>query len=318
MRRYIARRVLWTVFAAYLLLSSIFLVFAFAPDPGQETAGVMAALGGGSAEAAENAYAEARNYDKPILDRYIDWIVAYTTLDWGTDIQGEPVTDRLGDALPITLVYLVPAVVLSVVLGSAIGLYSAVHQHGYIDRLVTAITYPGLGLPSFWLASWASLLVLERIDIQASYFDDRYGLWSPENLPFMFLPMAVVTINLLAVQIRYTRSTSLEYVPAEFVKTLRSNGARASDVGRHVIRNAALPLVSLFFAETLTILFITLLVVETVFGLPGFGALAFQAIRARDAGLILATTMIPVFLGLAGNLLQDIAYAVLDPRVGYD
>ncbi|WP_435156094.1 ABC transporter permease subunit [Haladaptatus sp. DFWS20] len=124
--------------------------------------------------------------------------------------------------------------------------------------------------------------------------------------------------NLLAVQIRYTRSTSLEYVPAEFVKTLHSNGASACDVGRHVLRNAALPLVSLFFAETATILFITILVVEMVFGLPGFGTLTFNAIKARDPGLILATTMIPIFIGLAGNLIQDIAYAVLDPRVGYE
>ncbi|WP_227375197.1 ABC transporter permease subunit [Haladaptatus halobius] len=74
----------------------------------------------------------------------------------------------------------------------------------------------------------------------------------------------------------------------------------------------------LFFAETLTILFVTVLVVEMVFGLPGFGTLAFQAIKARDAGLILATTMLPIFVGLAGNLVQDIAYAVIDPRVEYE
>ncbi len=149
-------------------------------------------------------------------------------------------------------------------------------------------------------------------------WDPRFGLWTPQNFPFLAFPLLVVMTNLLAVQIRYTRSTSLEYVPAEFVKTLHSNGASACDVGRHVLRNAALPLVSLFFAETATILFITILVVEMVFGLPGFGTLTFNAIKARDPGLILATTMIPIFIGLAGNLIQDIAYAVLDPRVGYE
>ncbi|WP_458188853.1 ABC transporter permease [Haladaptatus sp. NG-WS-4] len=318
MRRYLARRVLWTVFAAYLLLSVIFLVYAYAPDPGKERAGILTAMSGGTVEQGEQAYAQARNYDEPVLDRYVKWIVGYTTLDWGTDIEGQPVTDRLETAIPLTLVYLIPAIVLSTLLGTVIGLYSAVHQHGYVDRIVTAVTYPGLGVPSFWLASWASVLVLERVSIQASYFDHRYGLWSPENLPFMVLPMLVLTVNLLAVQIRYARSTSLEYVPAEFVKTLRANGATARDVSRHVLRNAALPLVSLFFAETITILFVTILVVETVFGLPGFGALAFQALKARDGALILATTMIPIFIGLVGNLVQDVAYAVIDPRVNYE
>ncbi|MFH5800374.1 ABC transporter permease [Haladaptatus sp. CMAA 1911] len=318
MRRYIAKRALWTVFAAYLLLSSIFLVYAYAPDPNQKTAGLLTGMNGGSVEMAEHAYGAARNYDEPILDRYVKWIVAYTTFDWGESINGTPVTDLLADTLPLTLVYLLPAIVLSTVLGTFIGLYSAVHQHGYVDRLVTAVTYPGLGMPGFWLASWSSLIVLERVSIQASYFDMRYGLWTPQNLPFMLLPIFVVTVTLLTVQIRYARSTSLEYVPAEFVKTLRANGATAWDVARHVLRNAALPLVSLFFTETLTMLFITILVVEMVFGIPGFGSLAFKAIKSRDAGLILATTMIPILIGLAGNFVQDVAYVLVDPRIDYE
>ncbi len=309
---------LWTVFAAYLLLSSIFLVYAYAPDPNKKTAGLLAGLSGGSVEKAEQAYANARNYDEPVLDRYVKWIVAYTTFDWGTDISGTPVIERLEHAFPITLIYLIPAILLSTILGTAIGLYSAVHQHSYVDRIVTAVTYTGLGMPGFWLAEWLALLALERLGWLQAIWDPRYGLWTPQNLPFMAFPMIVVMTNLLTVQIRYTRSISLEYVPAEFVKTLRANGAGARDVARHVLRNAALPLVSLFFAETLTILFITILVVEMVFGLPGFGSLAFQAIKARDPGLILATTMIPIFIGLAGNLIQDIAYAIIDPRVEYE
>jgi len=316
-RRYITKRALWTVFAAYLLLSAVFLVFAYTPDPNQKTAGLLNAMGGGDYQNGANQYAKARGYDKPILDRYVDWVVSYTTLDWGTTLEGKPVIDVLADAIPLTLVYLIPAIVLSTLLGTFIGLYSAVHKHGYVDKIVTAITYPSMGLPAFWIASWSATIVLERISVQAGMFDDRYGLWTSQNLPYMLLPIFVVTINLLTIQIRYTRSTTMEYVPAEFVKTLRANGATARDVSRHVLRNASLPLISVFFAETLTMLFVTILVVEYTFGIRGFGLIAFNAIQARDPALILATTMIPILIGLAGNFVQDVAYALLDPRIDY-
>lgn len=327
LRWYVIRRTLWTVFAAYLVLSAAFFLYAYTPDPNEQLvefgAGVTAAISGEDPTEAQleagKAYREARNYDEPVLDRYANWMIGYTTLNWGYSFDhGQPVTDVIADRLPVTLVYLVPGILLALLLGLGIGLAAATRRGGLIDRVGTATAYAGVGLPHFFLAELLIVVAITEVGWYGAMWDDRYGLWSPENLAALSLPMIVVAANLLAVQVRYTRSESLEFVPADFVKRLRASGASGWRVARHVLRNAALPLLSVFFTETLTVLFVTVYVIEVVMEVPGLGQVAYNAIFTRDIGIILATTFIPVMVGLVGNLIQDIAYTALDPRVSYD
>lgn len=311
------------MFAAYLLLSGAFLVFAYTPDPNKALVAFAAANPddpeniSSDSEKAVAAYEEARNYDEPVLDRYVTWMVSYATLDWGRSLTtGKPVIDALAERIPVTLAYLVPAIVLSTLLGVGSGLVSAMWPKGIVDRVTATFSYVGLGVPGFVIGELILIGSIMHLSWYRAYYDPRFGLWTAENLVSLALPAFVVALNLLAAQARYARAESREYLPAEFVKTLRASGADARTIGRHVLRNAALPLLTVFFAELLTVLFLTVYVIEVVFRIPGVGQLAYQAIEQRDIGTILATTLLPAFVALLGNLLQDFAYTVLDPRVG--
>ncbi|MFC7078827.1 ABC transporter permease [Halorussus caseinilyticus] len=320
---FLLKRVAWTAFAAYLILSGAFFVFAYTPDPNEALVSFAAADPSDPANMSEDskqavaAYEQARNYDEPVFQRYADWMVGYATLDWGRSVTtGGPVTDALADRIPVTLAYLVPAVVVSTLLGVGVGLVSAMRPNGVVDRVSAALSYVGLGVPGFVLGELLLVASILHFSWYRAYYDPRYGLWTAENLVSLALPAFVVALNLLAAQARYARAESREYLLAEFVKTLRASGADARTIGRHVLRNAALPLLTVFFAELLTVLFLTVYVVEVVFRVPGVGQLAYQAIEQRDIGLILATTLLPAFVALLGNLFQDFAYTLLDPRVG--
>ncbi|MDY6765494.1 MAG: ABC transporter permease [Halobacteria archaeon] len=325
MRWYVVRRILWAILATYLILSAAFFIFAYTPDPNKTltkfAAGYQAALAGENVTQAQEeavaAFIQARNYDEPILDRYIKWIVDYSTLDWGRTLSGKPVIDVIANKTPVTLAYLIPAILLALLGGVAIGLYSATHQHSLLDYLGTTVAYFGIGIPHFFLAEALLIIAVQQFNWYAVEIDPRYGLWTPRNIQVFILPTLVLAVNLLAVQARYVRAESLEYMPADFVKTLRASGASTWDVARHILRNASIPLVSLFFTEVLAVLFVTIYVIEVVFGIPGLGSLAFSAIKQRDIGLILATTFLPVLVGVFGNLIQDILYTILDPQIGY-
>lgn len=323
MRWYLLRRIAWTIFGAYLLLTGAFFLFAYTPDPNEDLIAFAAGYGAENPVQAQEealaAYREARNYDRPVLDRYRDWMVGYATFNWGWSYsRGEPVVDLILDRLPVTLAYLVPAVVLATLTGIGLGLAAALDRHGVVDVLVTSLSYLGVGLPAFFLGEALIAIAIRELGWYGALWDPRYGLWTVQNLSSLALPAIVVAANLLAVQVRYARAEALEFLPEDFVRRLHASGASTLDVARHVLRNAAFPLVSLLFTEMLAVLFVTIYVLEVVFEVPGVGMLAYDAIHQRDIGLILATTLIPAFVGLLGNLIQDVAYTVLDPRVDYD
>lgn len=323
MRWYLLRRVVWTVVLGYMLLSGAFFLFAYTPDPNEAIVAFSAGFGAedpaAAQEAAVQAYRDARNYEEPVFDRYRRWVVGYTTFKWGWSVtHNQPVVDLIAERAPITLAYVIPAVLLSAIAGVAIGLYAAFHRHGPIDYLFTSFSYVGLGVPSFFMGEALLALAIREMGWYGALWDSRYGLWTEQNLASLALPAIVVAANLLAVQVRYARTESLEQLPADFIKRLRATGSSERTVARHVLRNAAFPIVSLVFTEVLTVLFVTVYVLEVVFQVPGIGKVAYGAIQQRDIGVILATTLLPAFVGLAGSLIQDIAYLILDPRVTYD
>ncbi|WP_218055081.1 ABC transporter permease [Haloparvum sedimenti] len=297
---------IWVVFTA------IFLLFAYTPDPNE------AIIAHYSGEEAVEAWAAARNRDLPLSERYARWVGSYLTLDLGRTVGGEPVAAVLKRSLPITLLYVVPATVLSTVGGVAVGVYTAVRKGGYLDRFGTAVVYSGFGLPVFWLSEIALALVVDEWGLVSVVWNDDAPRYATENLAALALPTLVTAANLLAIQARYTRAEVLEVLPEEFIRTLRENGARSRDVARHALRNAAVPLVSAFCIEALGLLLVTVYVVEIVFGLPGIGALAYDALLSRDAGVVLAVTMLIAVVGVFGNLVQDLLYVALDPRIDYD
>lgn len=309
MKWFVARRVAWSVVALYLVLSATFFVFALTPDPNQQLAARGAAVSAmaegedptAAAEQAMQAYAEARNQDRPLLDRYADWMVGYATGNWGWSFAHDaPVEQVMAGALWTSLLYLVPGVLVGTLLSVLAGLYGALNRGSPLDNVGRAAMFVGVSVPSFILA-----VMIQRLG----------PAWLQGDI---VAPALIVAVNLFAVQTWITRSEALQLVPEEFVKMLRANGADTRTIGRHILRNAASPLLATFVSEVLVVLYVTVFIVEIVLGVEGIGLVGYQAFQQRDVGLILAVVMLPVMVGLVSTLLKDVASAALDPRVSLE
>ncbi len=315
-RRYLFTRLGWTIFVAWLLLTVTFLLFDIIPDPNKPF--VPPQPGYNTREIAERLtelYFTQMRYDQPLLDRYLHWMRAYVTLDWGRSfVEKRAVTAIVGDAAPITLGYLLPSMILASIFGALQGLYGALDRLDPLTRIGNVVVYSGLGLPAFWVGFMLFFLAQQRYG-NLVVFDPALSVLSPHNLIALSLPTAVMTLTLGAVFARYTRAETAGYLSQEFIKTVRANGGRSRDVARHTLRNAMPPLFSLFVTRIMTVLVLSIFAIEVVFGLPGLGQVTLRAIENRDIALILAMTFITILVGLLGNLLQDIAYAVFDPRI---
>jgi peptide/nickel transport system permease protein len=333
LRGRIARRVAFAVFAAYAVISVLFALVTFTPNPAKAAIveGAMESYMSESereqaAQEALREFRQERGLNEPVFDRYIEWLIDIPTLDWGqsygitvvSTVRYGPnyeanaqVTSLVADALPHTLWYVVPAMAFAVVGGLGIGLYTATHQDTLIDRLATSAAHFGFSLPNFWLAEMVGLVVLGQSGWLAGLTSGTASLLSS-----VIFPAAILGTTLLAGQMRYARAQSLEYADAEFIKLLRAKGANKWHVARHLLRNAAIPLLALFFTDMIGIVVLNIFVIEFVFQIPGLGGLSLAAFQQQDLPVILGTSMVIIFFGIGGNLLQDIAYFVLDPRVG--
>lgn len=320
--RFLTRRALFALFATYLVVSITFGFVALTADPQIAVVAYGAAQAPpgefyNQSEAAEkvneavSAYREAYNLDEPVEQRYVTWLVNVATFDWGESLHRDrAVVAMVGEAVPKTAAYVVPAMLFSLVGGIAAGMFAALRKHSRRDYLVTTLGYVGFSVPNFLLGNLA-LLALAL----ASGTRRTWELQLSPAVGTVVLPAFVLGLSLLAGQLRHARSSSLEQFGEPFVKLLRAKGAGPWRVCRHVLKNAAVPLTSLFFAELLAVLVVNIYVLERVFGIQGLGDLSLWAIRERDLPVIIGTTMVLVFVGIAGNFLQDVAAAFLDPRV---
>ena len=189
-------------------------------------------------------------------------------------------------------------------------MYTATHRESRLARVVTSLIHFGFSIPNFLLAEVLLLFVLGRSELLAGLGPGTYSL-----LRSVVIPAAIVGTSLLAGQMRYARAQSLEYANTEFVKLVRAKGAGTRRVARHLLRNAAIPLLALFFTDMIGILVVNVFVIEYVFSIPGIGGLSLVAFQQQDLPVVLGATMVIVFVGIGGNFLQDVAYLVLDPRV---
>ncbi|WP_255148640.1 ABC transporter permease [Halorarius halobius] len=320
--RFLTRRALFALFATYLVVSITFGFIALTADPQLAVVAYGAAQAPpgeyyNQSEAAEqvneavSAYEEAYNLDEPVEKRYVTWLVNVATFDWGESLHRDrAVVAMVGEAVPKTAAYVLPAMLLSLVGGISAGVFAAYRRRSAGDYLVTGLGYLAFSVPNFLLGGLA-LLGLALLTAA----EGRPGLPLPTEVRTVVLPALVLGGSLFAGQLRHARSEALEHFGEAFVKLLRAKGAGPVRVARHVLKNAAIPLVSLFFAELLAVLVVNIYVLEQVFRIQGLGSLSLWAIGERDLPVVLGTTMVLVFVGIAGNFLQDVAYAFLDPRV---
>lgn len=331
MRWYVLRRLAWVLVATWFALTFVFVIVTISPNTGQMQAAFQAGQSGGNVEEAREAYRARHNLDEPVWDRYVDYMTNMATLNWGwSTSRSQPVTAAIGTAWPYSAQIMIPAIILSVIIGFGLGLYSALHQYTTTDYAATFFAFFGISIPNFWFAImlilivsvWMSDLVVFGMPLEpyipGVYYDTSVGLFTVANLKQLIMPIAVTSTAAIAGQMRYSRAEALEYVQSQFVKAARAKGAGEWRIlTRHILRVALIPLSTILIGDALALLWSGAFLVEYVFQIPGIGLLGYKAIINQDLALVMGVTLIPVFIALIGNLLQDLAYVWLDPRIEY-
>lgn len=263
--------------------------------------------------------------DEPVLVRYGIWLGSLLRGDLGLSMSNStPVRDRIFDVLPNTIILTGVAFLVSLVVSIPIGVISAIKRNSWFDHVVTVGTTAAFAIPSFWLGLMLILIFSSQFrewglpSLPVSGMVDRRGGGDfLDRVEHLILPVTALAISDLAGWTRYIRSQMLEVVRQDFVQTARAKGLQENAViFGHAFRNAMLPLVTLL-GLSLPGLVGGAFVIETVFAWPGIGRLTVDAARSFDYTLIMGSVVMASALVLLANLLSDIAYAVLDPRIRY-
>lgn len=307
MWRYIGRRLLQMIpvfFGATLLLYS--LVFLMPGDPVQ-------ALGGdrGLSEAARQRITAEYNLDKPFILQYLLYIKGIFTLDFGTTFSGQPVSTVMASAFPVTIKLAFMALVFEAVFGIIFGVIAGVRRGGFFDSTVLVMSLFVIAVPTFVIGFVLQYLV-----------GVRWGLLPVtvgrnESFQALLMPAIVLGALSFAYVIRLTRQSVSENLRADYVRTARAKGLDDGQVmGRHVLRNSLIPVVT-FLGADLGALMGGAIITEGIFGINGVGGTIYQAIVKGEPATVVSLTTVLVIVYLLANLIVDLLYAVLDPRIRY-
>ncbi|MFA5027810.1 MAG: ABC transporter permease [Candidatus Methylomirabilota bacterium] len=319
---YLLRRLLISIplLAGILCLSFLMLKLA----PGEPTILGQQDLQTKASGAQRETLRQLYGLDKPIHVQFATWLGRVARLDFGRSYapDGRPVLDKIVERVPITLG--LNFLELLVIFGLAVplGILSATRQHSAFDRVTTLIVFVGFATPDFWLA----LLLMILFGVQLGWLPIS-GLRSLnfEYLPFwsqawdlvshLILPVLVGSVGGLAGLSRYMRGELLEVIRQDYVRTARAKGlSERVVIGKHAIRNAVIPVVTLL-GLMLPGLLGGSVITETVFAIPGMGQLFYQSAFSRDEPVLMALIVIGASLSLLGNILADVSYALVDPRI---
>ncbi|MFB0546336.1 MAG: ABC transporter permease [Anaerolineae bacterium] len=314
MQRYLARRLLQLIPTLFVASVMIFCILQLAPgDPAVIMLGFEATPEQLEAERAR------LGLDKPIPVRYLIWLSDVVKLNLGRSlINGRPVVTLLANAFPNTLRLALTALVVSVVAGLAMGILSALKQNSWIDSLITAFSSLALAVPGFWLGILMILLFSVRLrwlppsgvgDLDKGFIYD---------LRYLIMPVLSLAFAQAAVFSRYTRSALIDVMSADYIRTARAKGlAERAVVQRHALKNAMIPVVTIIGIQAGRLLG-GAVIVEAVFAYSGMGRMVVLAIMNRDTPVVQAALMLVVCIFLLTNLVVDLLYAYLDPRVKFE
>jgi peptide/nickel transport system permease protein len=262
--------------------------------------------------------------DKPWVEQYGLWLGDFVQGDWGESFRTQrPVIDMVGEATWNTFLLVGTALVLSIMLALFIGVVSAVRQYSLFDHAATSFSYFGFSMPDFFFALLLQLFVVlvlhEQLGIDVLYVQGKYSVGQQGDivnlLEHMVLPVAVLMLTSVAAWSRYQRDSMLEVLHTDYVRTARAKGVpRRHVIRRHALRNALIPFVTVVAIDA-GILLGGVVVIEFVFGWPGLGLLFYDALNASDYPVILAWMAVTTVFVVVFNLLADILYAALDPRI---
>ncbi|MEE1114674.1 MAG: ABC transporter permease [Eubacterium sp.] len=259
----------------------------------------------------------ALGLDQPVFVQYFHWLGAILHGDFGYSYKTyQPVADQILSHLGPTLILTGSALVLSLVISIAGGIYSAVHQHKGRDYVIVTLSFLGQSIPSFFLALLAIFIFSVKLGWLPSNGMRTLGTeGSGVELKYLILPCVVLAVSMAGRNIRYIRSAMLEILNKDYLRTAKGKGIGHSAVIRkHALRNALIPIITVIGME-IPGLFGGSIIIEQVFSWPGLGLMTMNAVLARDYPVIMAVCLLSAVVVLAANLVTDILYAVVDPTV---
>jgi peptide/nickel transport system permease protein len=322
MYRYIVNRVLLVVPTLVGAAALVFVLMRLIPG---DICMVRLGSGGASVDPRALAVCHAElGLDRPLVLQFLDFAWGFFRLDFGISMwSGKPVAEEIAARLPISLEIAVMATVVAILIAIPLGTISALWQNSWIDHVVRTVAIAGIATPSFWLGIVSILVVL---DVSHALFGaawmppiDYVPFWQDplRNLSMVILPALTVGYRYSAVTMRMTRSAMLEVLREDYIRTARAKGlAERLIINRHALKNALLPVVTLIGIE-FAFLIGGLVVTEQVFNLNGVGRLFVLAVQNQDYTLTQALVMLTVAIFVLANLVVDLLYAWLDPRIRF-
>lgn len=307
MLRYIGRRLLQMIpvfFGATLLLYA--LVFLMPGDP-------VAALGGdrGLTEAARARISAEYNLDKPFLVQYLLYIKGIFQLDFGTTFSGRPVAEAMAHAFPVTIKLAVMALIFEAVFGVIFGVIAGMRRGGIFDSTVLVLSLLDIAVPSFVIGFVFQFFV----GVKWGLLPVTVG--SNVSVKSLLMPAIVLGALSFAYVVRLTRQSVSENLTADYVRTARAKGLKGSTVTmRHVLRNSLIP-VATYLGADLGALMAGAIVTEGIFGINGVGGTMYHAILKGEPTTVVSFTTVLVIVYIIANLVVDLIYALLDPRIRY-
>ena len=271
----------------------------------------------GMIDVAEKAKLEKElGLDQPIAVQYVQWIGGLARGDLGYSYVSEkPALDEILPRIPITAKLAGLALTFAIVFGVPLGVLSAVKQNSGLDYTLRVISLSGLSMPAFWLGLLILMAFVKYFGTIPIYSSTPAGFWSALGL--YSVPAAAVGFRSSALIMRLTRSSMLEVLRQDYIRTARAKGASEQNVNyHHALRNAVLPVVTVIGIET-AFLMGGLIVTETVFNIPGVARFLVEAIRWRDYPIVQNLVMFIAIVAVSINFLVDMLYALLDPRIKY-
>jgi len=260
--------------------------------------------------------------DRPWILQFVDFLWGLARLDFGISMwSGKPVVQEIATRFPVSLEVAVMATIIAVAIAIPLGTISALKQNSWIDLLVRTFSIAGLATPAFWLGIVSILIVLDVTQAVSGVPwmppIDYVPLWKDplRNLSIVILPAVTIGYRYAAVSMRMTRSAMLEVLREDYIRTARAKGLiNRIIINRHALKNALLPVVTVIGIE-FAFLIGGLVVTEQVFNLNGIGRLMVQSVQNQDYTMTQALVMLVVTVAVLSNLVVDLLYAWLDPRV---
>lgn len=265
--------------------------------------------------------AQQLGLNKPWYIRYFHWLWSILHGNWGYSyFTGNPVIQVIGQRLPNTLVLMGCSFIVSLVIGLPLGIFSATHQYTSFDYTFSFASFFAWAMPSFFFGLLVQMIFAVKLGWLpvSGMYSQFYNPSVLELIRHLILPTVVLGLGSLAGWSRYMRSGLLEVIRQDYVRTARAKGLTERRViFKHALKNAVLPIVTIIGMDIPTI-FGGAVIVEQIFAWPGMGRLFLSSLNDRDYPVLMATLLISAALLIVGNLMADLAYGLLDPRIQYN